>query len=202
MQAASVQTAADARKIVAARTAEHVKVGLFDIDGVLRGKYMQRDKFTAALDGGFGFCGVVLGWDVADGTYDNAAFTGWHTGFPDAAVRLLPETCRGRSVRGRHAVVPRRVRRRRRGDLSAGDAAPRARPRRCHGLPRRGRVRVRVLRLRGDAPLGARAALCRSQADGAGLVRLFGAANVDGGTVLPRAARHGGRHAFSPGSAA
>ena len=94
MQAASVQTAADARKIVAARAAEHVKVGVFDIDGVLRGKYMQRDKFTAALDGGFGFCDVVLGWDVADGTYDNAAFTGWHTGFPDAAVRLLPETCR------------------------------------------------------------------------------------------------------------
>ncbi len=94
MQAASVRTAADARKIVAARAAEHVKVGVFDIDGVLRGKYMQRDKFTAALDGGFGFCNVVLGWDVADATYDNAAFTGWHTGFPDAAVRLLPETCR------------------------------------------------------------------------------------------------------------
>lgn len=94
MQAASVSTAAEARQIVAARAGEHVKVGVFDLDGVLRGKYMHRDKFRTALDDGFGFCDVVLGWDVADATYDNAAFTGWHTGFPDAAVRVLPATCR------------------------------------------------------------------------------------------------------------
>ncbi len=72
----------------------HVKVGVFDIDGIMRGKYISRDKFLSALDGGFGFCDVVLGWDCQDQLYDNVKYTGWHTGYPDAPVRLLPDTCR------------------------------------------------------------------------------------------------------------
>ena len=32
------------------------------VDGVLRGKYLARDKFFSALEQGFGFCDVVLGW--------------------------------------------------------------------------------------------------------------------------------------------
>lgn len=70
------------------------KVGVFDIDGVLRGKYMAADKFASALEKGFGFCDVVLGWDMHDQLYDNVSFTGWHTAYPDALVRLLPETLR------------------------------------------------------------------------------------------------------------
>ena len=65
-----------------------VKVAAADIDGVLRGKYMHRDKFFSAVEGGFGFCDVVFGWDMADRTYDNAYMTGWHLGFPDAPVRI------------------------------------------------------------------------------------------------------------------
>jgi glutamine synthetase len=72
----------------------HIKVGVFDMDGVLRGKYMSRAKFISALKNGFGFCDVVLGWDSDDQLYDNVKFTGWHTGYPDAPVRILPETCR------------------------------------------------------------------------------------------------------------
>ena len=75
-------------------SAARVKVGVFDLDGVLRGKIMARDKFVSALKNGFGFCDVVLGWDCDDQPYDNATFTGWHTAFPDAQVRLLPETRR------------------------------------------------------------------------------------------------------------
>ena len=41
-----------------------------------------------------GFCDVVLGWDSSDQLYDNVSYTGWHTGYPDANVRVLPETCR------------------------------------------------------------------------------------------------------------
>jgi glutamine synthetase len=55
---------------------------------------MSRDKFLSALDNGFGFCDVVLGWDCADKLYDNTQFTGWHTGYPDADVRILPASCR------------------------------------------------------------------------------------------------------------
>ncbi len=76
------------------RALSHVKVGVFDLDGILRGKYISREKFLSALENGFGFCDVVLGWDSNDKLMDNLAFTGWHTGYPDAPARLLPETVR------------------------------------------------------------------------------------------------------------
>jgi glutamine synthetase len=94
MDPRQVRTAADARAIVEQRGLSHVKVGVFDIDGVLRGKYMGREKFFSALEKGFGFCDVVLGWDSNDQLYDNVKLTGWHTAYPDASVRVLPETCR------------------------------------------------------------------------------------------------------------
>jgi glutamine synthetase len=94
MEPRKVATAEQARAIVAERGLTHVKVGAFDLDGVLRGKYMSRAKFESALDSGFGFCDVVLGWDSKDQLYDNVKFTGWHTGYPDANVRVLPESCR------------------------------------------------------------------------------------------------------------
>ncbi|MBC8144316.1 MAG: glutamine synthetase, partial [bacterium] len=94
MNPQDVRTTADARAIVEERGLGHVKVGVFDMDGILRGKYMSRDKFLSALDGGFGFCDVVLGWDSDDRLYDNVQYTGWHTAYPDASVRLIPETCR------------------------------------------------------------------------------------------------------------
>jgi glutamine synthetase len=84
-------TAAETRRIVAAvRNApgHRVKVAVSDIDGVLRGKYLHKDKFVAAVDGGFGFCDVVFGWDMMDVTYDNTSLTGWHKGFPDALARI------------------------------------------------------------------------------------------------------------------
>ncbi len=73
---------------------DNVKVGVFDIDGILRGKYMHRDKFLSALEGGFGFCDVVLGWDSSDQLYDQSKYTGWHTAYPDAPVRIVPESMR------------------------------------------------------------------------------------------------------------
>ncbi|MDP2698044.1 glutamine synthetase family protein [Thalassospira sp.] len=94
MEAKQVKTAADARKLIEERDIKHVKVGVFDVDGILRGKYIHRDKFLSALEGGFGFCDVVLGWDSNDQLYDSAKFTGWHTAYPDAMARILPETCR------------------------------------------------------------------------------------------------------------
>lgn len=94
MEPRKVRTAADAKAIVAERGLSHVKVGAFDIDGIMRGKYISRAKFESALESGFGFCDVVLGWDSKDQLYDNARYTGWHTGYPDANVRLLPESCR------------------------------------------------------------------------------------------------------------
>jgi glutamine synthetase len=75
-------------KAVRESPAGKVKVAVSDIDGILRGKYLHKDKFLAAVEGGFGFCDVVLGWDAHDACYDNTTLTGWHHGFPDAMVQL------------------------------------------------------------------------------------------------------------------
>jgi glutamine synthetase len=95
-----IENAAQMLALVRERNARHVKVGAFDVDGILRGKYMSAEKFASSLDKGFGFCNVVLGWDSMDQLYDNVRYTGWHTGYPDASVRLLPETCRELALEG------------------------------------------------------------------------------------------------------
>ncbi len=71
-----------------------VKVAITDIDGILRGKYLHKDKVMSALEGGFGFCNVVFGWDSADLAYEGMDFTGWHTGYPDAIAHLDLQTFR------------------------------------------------------------------------------------------------------------
>ena len=73
---------------------QKVKVAITDIDGVLRGKYMHKDKFLSAVESGFGFCSVVFGWDAGDVCYDNSKFAGWHTGYPDSLARIDVSTAR------------------------------------------------------------------------------------------------------------
>lgn len=94
MNPRDIQTPSQAKELIQSLKPSHIKVGIFDIDGILRGKYMSREKFLSALDKGFGFCDVVLGWDMRDQLYDNTQYTGWHSGYPDAPVRILPASCR------------------------------------------------------------------------------------------------------------
>jgi glutamine synthetase len=87
----------DIQQLKAAFEEHHVrrvKVGGYDIDGVLRGKYLALDKFWGALHEPIGFCDVIFGWDAADALYDNARLTGWHTGYPDIRARIDPSTFR------------------------------------------------------------------------------------------------------------
>lgn len=72
----------------------HVKVGVSDIDGILRGKYMESEKFLSACRKGLGFCNVVFGWDMHDKSYDNGSYTGWHSGYPDAMVQVDEQSLR------------------------------------------------------------------------------------------------------------
>ncbi len=70
------------------RGIRHVKLGIFDLDGVLRAKYVSPEKFFSAAETGLGFCDVIFGWDSSDALYDNVSVTGWHTGYPDATARM------------------------------------------------------------------------------------------------------------------
>ena len=181
---------ADARKIVEERKLDHVKVGVFDNDGIMRGKYMGRDKFFSALDKGFGFCDVVLGWDSNDQLYDNVKYTGWHTAYPDAPVRVLPDTCRnvpfegdmvmflGEFAEKAEAVCPRATLRR---VLRQG---------RRPGLQGERRHRVRILHVQGNAGVGAREGLSQPDDHDAGLLRLLGAALERALGVLSPAHEH------------
>ena len=122
-QVTSRDPATRLRARIDAAPAGKVKVAITDIDGVLRGKYLHKDKLASALEGGFGFCNVVFGWDAADvcygeGCHDGVPYTGWHTGYPDAQARLDLGTYRevpwdggvpfllGEFVDGRGAPLP------------------------------------------------------------------------------------------------
>ncbi len=82
------------RLVFEERKVSKVKIGGFDVDGVLRGKYVSLEKFLSAAQGGLGFCDVIFGWDVGDQLYDNAQVTGWHTGYPDALATIDLSTFR------------------------------------------------------------------------------------------------------------
>lgn len=94
MSSPKIETTADAIKVARERGLSHVNVGLFDVDGLLRSKRISLAKLESVLEKGLMFCDVIYGWDLHDQIYDNVTFTGWHTGFPDCPVAILPETFR------------------------------------------------------------------------------------------------------------
>lgn len=71
-----------------------VKIAFTDIDGILRGKYISVEKFISICDSQTGFCDVIFGWDANDVAYDNATYTGWHTGYPDSPAQIDINTFR------------------------------------------------------------------------------------------------------------
>jgi glutamine synthetase len=73
---------------------KRVKLGGFDIDGILRGKYISLEKFWSSVESGLGFCDVIFGWDSSDQLYDRSKVTGWHTGYPDTPATVDLETFR------------------------------------------------------------------------------------------------------------
>jgi len=94
MDAAAIKSKFEEQKVRTGHEIKKVKVGGFDIDGVLRGKFVALEKFWNMVDHGFGFCDVVFGWDITDVLYDNATVTGWNTGYPDAHATIDLRTVR------------------------------------------------------------------------------------------------------------
>ncbi|MEP6725769.1 MAG: glutamine synthetase family protein [Bacteroidota bacterium] len=88
------QTAAGIIQQLADKDTRKVKLAIVDIDGILRGKVISFEKFKSVAEKGVGFCDVVFGWDANDVAYDNASYTGWHTGYPDATAIVDLQTFR------------------------------------------------------------------------------------------------------------
>ena len=78
------------------RDSEHLKIkfAIPDVDGILRGKTIHKEKFLDVAEKSIGFCDVVFGWDANDVCYDNVKITGWHTGYPDAQAKIDLNTYR------------------------------------------------------------------------------------------------------------
>lgn len=89
-----MKTSQDIIEAVKASPSTKVKLAVCDVDGILRGKIMSREKFLKSVDQNFGFCDVIFGWDANDTVYDNSKVTGWHTGFPDATATIDLSTFR------------------------------------------------------------------------------------------------------------
>ena len=84
----------DITKQLKEKSTTKVKLAVTDIDGILRGKMISYEKFLSIAEKGFGFCDVIFGWDASDLAYDNATYTGWHTGYPDATALIDINTYR------------------------------------------------------------------------------------------------------------
>ncbi len=73
---------------------DRVKIGVIDIDGILRGKIMEKEKFLSSIKDGFGFCNVIFGWDSQDHCYEDTDLIGWHTGYPDGKAHVNLQSMR------------------------------------------------------------------------------------------------------------
>lgn len=94
MQPREIKSAKDAETIIKKRQLQHIKIAITDLNGILRSKYLSTEKFLSALKKGFGFCDVILGGDCDDSLCDNMKMFGWHKGYPDAPVHIIPSSCR------------------------------------------------------------------------------------------------------------
>jgi glutamine synthetase len=87
-------TAVEVKKYIKDHQIKNIKLAVVDIDGVLRGKYVNASKFLSALDKGLGFCNVIFGWDSDDVLYNKDSFTGWRDGFTDTKANIDASTLR------------------------------------------------------------------------------------------------------------
>jgi glutamine synthetase len=105
MQEQDVVDANSARQLIRERGIHDIKIAVTDLDGILRGKYINRRKFDTALDKGFGFCDVIFGWDSMDEVYAQDSYSGWQRGFADAWARIDSSSCRALPTEDNRSVL-------------------------------------------------------------------------------------------------
>ncbi|KAJ3384378.1 hypothetical protein HDU92_003612 [Lobulomyces angularis] len=72
-----------------------IKLSGSDIDGITRGKVVNKDKAVKSLDAGFGFCSVVFGWDMHDKLYEfKNKISNSENGYTDVIAKIDINTFR------------------------------------------------------------------------------------------------------------
>ena len=94
MISSDVRTTEDLHRMVEERDAKNVTIALTDTNGLLRGKYISRDKLFSVLENDWGMPPVVLALDFRDIIMEAPLIADGSDGFADTMTRVLPETCR------------------------------------------------------------------------------------------------------------
>ncbi len=89
----NITTPQEAIDLIEKRGIKQIKLATTDIDGILRGKYINKEKFISVLQNGLGFCDVIFGWDSKDKLYTKESITGWSDAYPDALGHIDISTC-------------------------------------------------------------------------------------------------------------
>jgi glutamine synthetase len=84
---ATAQNAIDALQKIGA---EHVRLGIFDTDAILREKTVSIQKADKLLQEGSSFSDVLYKWDIAQATYSGGAFSDEPTAIDPASGRHYP----------------------------------------------------------------------------------------------------------------
>lgn len=95
MNIKTVKTVDDVRALIAERNPENVTVGLCDMQGQIRAKYISREKFLSVIDKGICFPKATLSLDFCDVLRPMPGVTdGPDASFGDLLCRLIPESVR------------------------------------------------------------------------------------------------------------
>lgn len=69
---------------------EDARIGVVDVDGVIREKKVAPSKAQKLLKQGYMFCDVLYNWDIAENTYGNGDFSDAEAAIDPASVRVNP----------------------------------------------------------------------------------------------------------------
>lgn len=94
MDIRNLRSAVELRALLEERKPRRIQVGVTDLDGVLRGRMVRTERVLSALETGMGLCDLYLGSDLDDQPYAGLRTSGRVAGFPDAPIKVLPETLR------------------------------------------------------------------------------------------------------------
>ncbi len=88
-----VESADDMRRLVEERGAKNITIAMSDMHGLLRGKYISRDKLLSVLENGWGMPPLILALDFDDVIMSAPEGLDGSDGYADVMARALPETC-------------------------------------------------------------------------------------------------------------